>query len=113
MAAVLLQRRVLQRGVGRFTLSEAKQVTEECLLWVEACRMATGRTVRRVKSPWGRLLSAMKLLALEQDEFRVIVKRIFDMDMDGLETLQDELGVEGLDLGDMMDVVRLREECWR
>lgn len=112
-AAVILQRKVLQRGVGRLSLVEAKQIAEECLLWVQACRMTMGRSVRRVEGPWARLLDAMKLLTLEQEQFRVAVDRIFETDADGLEKLREELEVSELDLGDLIDIVRLREDCWR
>lgn len=110
---VILQRRVLQRGIGRLSLVEAKIIVEECLLWIQACKMTMGRSVRRVEGPWARLLDAMKLLTLEQDQFRIAVDRIFNTDADGLEKLRDDLEVSQLDLGELIEVVRLREDCWR
>ena len=75
--------------------------------------MTMGRSVRRVEGPWARLLEAIKLLTLEEDKFRIVVGRIFDTDADGLEKLCEELEVSELGLDELINVVRLREDCWR
>jgi RAD50-interacting protein 1 len=75
--------------------------------------MTMGRSVRRVEGPWARLLDAMKLLTLEPDQFRIAVDRIFDADANGLGGLSDELEVSQFDLDELIEVVRLREDCWR
>lgn len=108
-----MQRRVLHRGIGRLTLVEARHIAGECLLWIQACRMAMGRSVRRVEGPWAGILDAMKLLTLEPDQFHIAVGRIFDADEDGLEKLSEELQVSELRLDELINVVRVREDCWQ
>ncbi|KAF8592034.1 hypothetical protein K439DRAFT_1650556 [Ramaria rubella] len=112
LAAIILQQRVQQRSTGRLSLAKAKQIGEECLLWIQACR-SIGHPMRRIEGPWARLLDAIKILILDEEEFRITVDHIFSAGADDLEKLQEELGVTELDLGDLIDIVRLREDCWR
>ncbi|KAF8528017.1 RINT-1 family protein [Hysterangium stoloniferum] len=113
LASVILQKRILQRPSGRLPLTEARQIAEESMLWVETCRMTMDRTVRRAEGPWSRLLDAMKILTVEADKFRSVVDLVFSTKSDDLEKLQYELGVTELGLSELISVVRLREDCWR
>ncbi|KAL5535279.1 hypothetical protein ACEPAF_3373 [Sanghuangporus sanghuang] len=67
----ILQRQVLYRGRSRMSLKQGREVLEEAILWVEACRMAMGSSgLRRVEGPWERLLEAGRLLSLEEEAFQ-------------------------------------------
>jgi len=113
LASVILQKRVLQRPRGRLSLTEARQIAEESMLWVETCRMTMDRAVRRAEGPWSRLLDVMKILTVEADKFRFVMDVVFNTQPDSLEKLQHELGVTGLDLNELINVIRLRDDCWR
>ena len=72
-----------------------------------------GRVVRRVEGPWGRLLDAMKLLELGEEEFRRVVDVVFDARPGEEEKVQGELEIGEMDLAEMKGIVRLRQDCWR
>lgn len=70
---VILEKMILQRGIGMIGLKEGKAVMTECEVWVETSRAALsgggGRGVSRlVEAPWRRLVQAGRLLALQGPE---------------------------------------------
>ncbi|KIJ45675.1 hypothetical protein M422DRAFT_227406 [Sphaerobolus stellatus SS14] len=113
LASHILQRRLLMRNVGRLSATEAKGIAEEVLLWVQACQLTVARVVRKVDGPWARLLDAAKLLALDEEHFRSAVSKIFNAGLQDVENVQDELEISELDLAEMKNVIRLRNDCWR
>lgn len=74
VSSVILERMVLQRGVGMIGLKEGRAIATECEVWVETSRAALngagGRGVARlVEAPWRRLVQAGRLLALQGTEW--------------------------------------------
>ena len=74
VSSVILERMVLQRGVGMIGLKEGRAIATECEVWVETSRAALngagGRGVARlVEAPWRRLVQAGRLLALQGMEW--------------------------------------------
>lgn len=113
LATLILQKRILHRNIGRLSAKEGKQIVEESLVWIEACRMSVSAVVRKVETPWTRLLDTVRLLSLESEKFQATVDAIFNADQDHEEELRDNFEVSELNLTEMKTIVRLREDCWR
>lgn len=111
LADLFYQRRILSRGVGRLSFLEAAQIAEECLLWVQSCRMVLGPNVRHTDGPWKRLLDATKVLALSEDDFPVVALRIIKATPGDLESIQEDLDISNLDLDHLIDIVKMRQDC--
>ena len=74
---LVLEKAVLQRGVGRIGLKEGRAVAMECEVWVETSRAALtgaggGAIARMVEGPWRRLVQAGRLLVLQGAEWNRI-----------------------------------------
>ena len=95
------------------TSRDGRVVLEEANLWVEASRLALSGSVRRVDRPWARLLEAGRLLSLEGEAFTQVVNAVRLGRDDECKKIMDELGVNGLSQGEVLDVLAIREDFGR
>lgn len=89
---------------------EGKVILNEVNLWIEACRMACGRSVRNVERPWHRLLEAGMLLSLEEEAMRRVVSSVRLGKFDEYERIVEQLGINEMSSDEVMDVLMVREE---
>lgn len=74
ISTVVLEKMVLQRGIGSIGSKEGRAVATECEVWVETSRTALtgagGRGIARmVEGPWRKLIQAGRLLTLQGTEW--------------------------------------------
>ena len=83
---------------------------EEAYLWVEACRMALAGSVRRVESPWGRLLEAGRLLSLTGDAFEQAVNAVrLGNEQEG-KKLAEAADISELSTEEIAQILSIRED---
>ncbi|KIJ68701.1 hypothetical protein HYDPIDRAFT_173364 [Hydnomerulius pinastri MD-312] len=110
----VLQREVLFRpGLTRGT---ARAVQAECELWAETCQAALNTSRARVEKPWGRLLTAGRLLGAEfQGNEKLLDVLFIGLGEEWEEALDHVTGLAsgGLDRDEVKTVLRLRDNCRR
>ncbi|KAF9650708.1 hypothetical protein BDM02DRAFT_3092586 [Thelephora ganbajun] len=116
---VVLQKMVLQRGVGRIGVKERRAVATECELWMETSRAALsgggsgGRgSARLVEGPWRRLVEAGRLLALQGSEWDRIKALTFGTvgDEDWERGILEIMGFSELRRDEVQTVLRTRTD---
>lgn len=86
LATHILQRIIMHRSRGRIGAREAREILNECELWLETCRLALSargkRPIRMVEGPWRRLVEAGRLVASQGVAWEKIRDLTFGMSAD-------------------------------
>jgi len=113
---VVLEKVVLQRGVGRIGVKEGRAIATECEVWVETSRAALtraggGGVARMVEGPWRRLVQAGRLLALQGAEWDKIKDLTFGTtgDEDWERGILEVIGFSELRRAEVQIVLRTRK----
>jgi RAD50-interacting protein 1 len=74
----IFHREILYCGRGQLSLSRGQAIAAECELWVETCNVALAGAVsdlgrERIENPWRGLLTAGRLVGLDDDSWKEVV----------------------------------------
>ena len=89
---------------------EGRVILNEANLWVEACRMACGGSVRSAERPWQKLLEAGSLLSIEEEMLHRLISSVRLGKIELYEKLVEQLGISDMTSDEVMDVLMVREE---
>ncbi|KAF5356120.1 hypothetical protein D9756_004054 [Leucocoprinus leucothites] len=117
LAEHILHRQILFRGT--FGVPEGRTILAECELFVETCNGALAGAgglpggKARVEAPWGKLLQAGRLVALEGDVWDKIVNVTFGVSSqeDWEEVMRSVTGYSELSRDSVGNVLRRRDDC--
>lgn len=108
LSDLFYERRIFALG-RQLSFGEAAQMAEECLLWIQSCRMGLEPVVKHSDGPWKRLLDIMKILTLSEDNFQAVALRIGKVEPGDVDLIQDDIDTSTLDLNDLKNIVKIRQ----
>lgn len=107
----------MHRGRGRIGTREAKEILNECELWLETCRLALSaqgkRPGRIAEGPWRRLVEAGRLVASQGAAWEKIRDSTFGMagDEEWEKGILDIVGMAELTRDEVGTILLTRADC--
>jgi len=112
----ILHRQILFRGT--FDAAEGRAILAECELFLETCKTALAGILPggkiRVEAPWGKLLQAGRLVALEGDLWVGVVDSTFgtsDQEEEWKKTMRTVTSYSDLSRETVKTILRRRNDC--
>jgi hypothetical protein len=109
----------MHRGRGRVGAMEAREILNECELWLETCRLALSaqgkRPGRMAEGPWRRLVEAGRLVASQGAAWEKIRDSTFGMagDEEWEKGILDIVGMSELTRDEVSVILLTRTDCDR
>ena len=112
LSAHILSRVFKQRSRGKLTEQNGQTIEAEAQLWLQGCRQAVGKAVRRVDVPWQDLLEAAKLVSTPKGpSFIALVEIAWHSSTDECTQKFEEVGVHRLSREQVKEVLSARLDC--